>query len=223
MSKHELIANPENELIAEVRKHIAGWDDQLKHLLPSAPDSLEVRVSQSPVAEHGYSAYKEAGWDYGVGGSTINPHLIDINIDTESGLMPEDLNRFARSTYFHERYHLARNYSFETSSDLGLLDISIEEGLATKFEMIEAGSKPWHGHYSDRETMLATLEEVKNSETQPIDWNKWKFYDPKTNRHWILYRLGAFIVDEALTNNPALKIQDLLSFSREEILKLAKI
>lgn len=211
----------EPSVLEDINKHIPEWNDELHKLLPTLPSEIDVVIKESTAED--YEAYEKGGWNYGVNGSTQTLDSLILEIDTESDIPHQKLLNSAKATFYHESYHLARGYSFE-STGLSLVDVAIEEGLATKFEIDKAGSNPRYGHHQDRETMLVTLGEVKKADLEDVkDWQHWKFYDPKTDRHWILYRVGTFIAEEALANNPELEIQDLAKLTQQEIMRLARL
>ena len=199
------------------------WEAELRALLPTLPDDFEVSVIEEHVGEPEFSD-GEIAWRYAVGGATVTPTKMEITIDRRVRVTDTELLQQERETYYHESYHLARGYSFE-SKGLGLLDVALEEGMATKFEMLRAGADPKYGQYHDEETMLAILGEVVEAGKQDgdIDWGKWKFYDPQTERHWVLYRVGTFLVDDILAGHPELTIEDLAGMPRDEIFALTSL
>ena len=213
--------NIETDGSKDLEISMGEWRAELEELLPTLPQDITTEfVFDLNIA--GMPDSTEDTSHMGVGGSTVTASRIELAIDP-SKINTPGYNKLIKATFFHEHFHLARGYNHQDSKGLSLLDTAIEEGSATKFEMITVGSNPWWGKYQDRETMLERVAELKNTVVdEHTDWNKWKFYDPETDRHWILYRVGAFIVDEALTNG-ALDIQDLAVMTREEILEKANL
>lgn len=220
--------NPNNEFLnnlpeLDIRDALDEFETELESILPILPDSFEITISY---INSDKPALVDDGdiWYHAIGGSAITNEHIDLTVDQRIDLTKTNLLKQIRETYFHERFHIARGYSFE-SKGLTLLDVAIEEGLAVKFETIHAEANPWYGEYGSRKAMKTTLREVTEADNQQhtIDWDKWKFYDPETDRHWILYRLGTFIADEVLTNNPELQIQDLVTLDRDTILRKSKL
>jgi uncharacterized protein YjaZ len=213
--------NSETDISKNLDTSMGEWRSELKELLPTLPQDVTTEfVYDSNIDDMPDST--EDTLHIGVGGSTVTASRIKLTIDP-SKINTPGYNKLIKATFFHEHFHIARGYNHQDSKGLSLLDSAIEEGAATKFEMITVGSKPWWGKYQDRETMLDRVNEIKNTVVdEHTDWNKWKFYDPETDRHWILYRVGSFIVDEALTNS-GLKIQDLAVMTREEILEKANL
>ena len=71
------------------------------------------------------------------------------------------------------------------------------EGLATVFER-GAGWSPPYGQYPEDE-IEAWADELF---AQPVDhtFNQWKFQHPD-GRRWISYRVGTWVVDQAVTRS----------------------
>lgn len=174
------------------------WEEKLRKLLPTLPVVFDVTIEPEFLGEPVIKQTDDM-WYNAVGGSTPTQDTIKITIDDRIRLTDEELLVQLKETYFHEVYHLARGYSFE-SKNLTLLDVAVEEGLATKFEMETTGSDPWYAMHKDRKTMLKVLAEVLQADKLPgpKDWQKWKFYDKETDRYWILYRLGAFLIEDVI-------------------------
>lgn len=221
MYKLKFAPNLGPSLINVARDNITAWEPELRVLLPNLLQIVNVEISESPTS--GEYVSSEGAWSFGVNGSTLTHNTVHIEIDTKTGIELPKLMDVLKGTVFHELFHVARGYSLE-SPGLTLMDVAIEEGLATKFEIIKAGTNPWYGHYGIKETMLATLDEVRNADQQENkDWQRWKYYDPNTDRHWILYRVGTFIADEVLAKNPGIDIQGLAKLTRQEILDLSRL
>ncbi|MEI6751217.1 MAG: DUF2268 domain-containing putative Zn-dependent protease [Candidatus Saccharibacteria bacterium] len=213
--------NIEAGISEDLEISMGQWRAELEELLPTLRQDVTTEfVYDLNIA--GMPDSTEDTYLMGVGGSTVTANRIKLAIDP-SKINTPGYNELIKATFFHEHFHIARGYNHQDSVGLSLLDTAIEEGSATKFEMITVGSMPGWGKYQDRETMLERVNELKNSVVdEHTDWSKWKFYDPETDRHWILYRVGAFIVDEALANG-GLEIQDLAVMTREEILEKANL
>ena len=203
----------EQTLQADLRRSIEMWQKETVSLLPTLPNDINVQFDNE---------YLVPG--FGTGGATSDLHSMKLAYDS-SFASQEELLAELRGTYFHESYHLARGFSFETTpNDLPAIKMAIEEGAATKFEVLRAGSTPGYSKYEARDTMLAWLKEVKElPDGFDYDWQRWKFFDPGTGRKWILYKVGVFIVDEALKNNPKLTIEGMSALSPEEILTLSRL
>jgi hypothetical protein len=223
MTEAETESNKESAVVQEIRKQIPIWDQELHQLFPSLSNEVDIEIIEA--ASEDYTLYQEGGWDYGVSGATPTTGSIRLEVDTKTDLPKIKLLANAKKTYFHETFHRVRGYSFE-STGLTLLDVAVEEGAATKFEIDVVVANPLFGHHQGRETMLATLQEVRKADARgDRDWNRWKFHypgeTPEQDRYWILYRLGTFIAEEALANNLDMQAQDLATLTCPEILALA--
>lgn len=212
----ELPSNFERPLEQEITESIALWQGEVKQLLPTLPDQINYEFEENT-----------DGKGYGTTGVTLTPDRIRFGIDTSADIDHQELIREFKGTFYHENFHVARGYNMETTKGLSLLEHAIEEGFATKFEMIHVGTKPGYGVYEafyTRDEMVEMFKEVSNlTDEDNKDWEKWKFYHPEKDRKWILYRVGVFVADEVLTNNPDLKIEDLATLSSSEILSLSKL
>ncbi len=209
--------------LQEMYVAVDEWKGELRAMLPTLPDQFEVGITEEHSGEPQFSNEDDI-WNYAVGGATLTPTTMSLTIDKRIKVSPSELFEQLKQTYYHEGYHLARGFSF-ASPDLSLMDVALEEGLATKFEMLRAGSDPRYAQYDDRNIMLQTLDEVvaANKQSGDVDWPKWKFYDPETERSWILYRVGTFLVDDILDSHPELTIEDLAVMPREDIFALTDL
>jgi hypothetical protein len=189
---------------------LAEWQAELGVLLPNLPRDITLEFDNDQLVPGS-----------GTGGVAWNLRELKLALDPGFNETHEELFKELKAVYFHESYHLARKFSFATTpSDLPALSHAIEEGAATKFEMAYGGVTPRYGKYEDRKTMLRWLEEVKAlPDGFDYDWERWKFFDPETKREWILYKVGLFIVDEALEHNQTLSIEAMSKLSSDEIFK----
>lgn len=210
----KLLSIYDKSLQEELEDCIKSWHMEVKELLPTFPDDIDIQFDNDFIVP-----------GFGTGGAAWSPRLLKLAYDPDFDAPHEELIADLRATYFHEGYHLARGFSFEsTPYDLPAIKNAVEEGLATKFEAVHADSDPGYVHYEDRDTMLAWLGEVRGlPDGFDYDWQRWKFFDPETGRKWILYKVGVFIVDEALANNPGLTIEKLVTYSADEVIDLSKL
>lgn len=223
MIKHTRIEVLQTIIEEITHTKLVKWEKELRLLLPTLPKKFSVTIKPERIGETIIKRSEDI-WYNAVGGGTLTPISMELTIDDRIRVSNEELQKQLRETYFHEGYHLARGYSFE-SPNLTLIDVAIEEGLATKFEIEKTKSDPWYGMYKDRKTMLETLHEVIKADQQPgnKEWHKWKFYDPATERYWILYRLGTFLADEVLASNSTLSIEKLAIMPLKKIKELLPI
>jgi len=214
MSEIKLPSHYERPLQDELRESIELWHEQVAGLLPTLPSEVEIEFDDD---------YLVPG--FGTGGAASGLNAMKLAYNPNFSKTHDELIAELRATYFHESYHLARGFSFETTPyDLPAIIHALEEGLATKFEVVRADSKPGYEQYEDRETMLAWLEEVRSlPDGFDYDWERWKFFDPATERKWVLYKVGVFLVDGALCNNPGLTIEGLSTLAADEVIALSKL
>lgn len=199
-------------LQTELRHSIGHWQKEVSELLPSLPADIDVQFDNDFLVP-----------GFGTGGAAWNLDTIKLAYDRSLNTSQELLIAELKATYYHETYHLARGVSFETTPpDLPALSNAIEEGAATKFEVVHADSKAEYQQYEDRATMQSWLKEINRLPNGfDYDWQRYKFFDPETGRKWILYKIGMFIVDEALNNNPDFTIEGLSELSCDDILILS--
>lgn len=213
MSSAEHIPTIEPSLESELRKLTSTWHQELQILLPGLLDDIEIEFDNNYLVP-----------DFATGGSTWSPNLIKLAYDPGFDAPKAEKIAELRATYFHENYHVFRGYSFETTpADQSAIGIAIEEGLATKFEALYACSSSGYAELEDRDTMLAWLEEVRALPNGfDYDWQKYKFFDADTGRKWILYKVGVFIVDEAIKNSSDQTLDSLKDLTATQILELAR-
>lgn len=212
MSSAEQIPTIEPSLEIELRKLTNSWHQELQTLLPGLPDDVVIEFDNNYLVP-----------DFATGGATWSPSLVKLAYDPQFNAPEAEKIAELRATYFHESYHVFRGYSFGTTpADQSSIAIAIEEGLATKFESLFAGSDPGYAKLEDRDTMLSWVKEVRALPNGfDYDWQKYKFFDAETGRKWILYRVGVFIVDEAIKNSPGQSLEALNSLTAAQIFELS--
>lgn len=126
-------------------------------------------------------------------GYTHNSELIELAFNPvigSGGL--ETVIRNIRPSVFHEMNHASR-YNIPIFHK-SLIDACIMEGLATVFERDYTGSAPLHGEYP--ESVIDWLAEIRGlGDTR--SWEEYMFIHPD-GRRWIGYKVGTYIVDEAI-------------------------
>ncbi len=219
VSKNEEIKPTLPEISAEdeamIRGLIPGWHEEVRQYLPGLPDELKVRLDNTR---------ERIIPEMGVGGTAFSASEIELSFN------PAFKNRQAqlvdlKGTYFHEAYHVVRGFTLD-STDLPLpIDRAIEEGLAEVFERKVPGSQTIVGDYSDNDDIDKWVLEIMNVSPSEFgkNWRKYIINDLETNRRWIIYSVGKYIVDRALENNKEVNIVDLASYSCSEILELAAL
>lgn len=206
MSKKSIYA----QLNDYVQQKCADYYQEVRKILPDLPKTMKFSFDNSVLTEVTAS-----------GGYAKNHNHIVLAFDpffSSSGKRKEaDL----RAAVFHESYHIAQDFTYAHALMKPIAN-AIGEGAATVFEREFAGSEPTWGKYSKE--VAGWVDEVKKlGDDYGGKWNEWKYYDPETDRKWILYKVGTYIVDQALTKNPKISVVDLANKKADEILKLAKL
>lgn len=184
---------------------------ELRQLLPSLPRQLTITFGTN--------------YDYGedgITGSAIAADQMKIGIDKRIKDRAKQHAKI-RPLVFHEGYHMAQD--FHLGSQFSALESAIYEGCATIFERDYAKSTPKWADYSKEDT--ATLERWYNAmkditaeqyfEPSGETWRKWAFYDPETDESWRVYKVGTWLVEDALKRTD-LDILELSSMTAREIL-----
>lgn len=130
--------------------------------------------------------------------TTIAPYLIRWMVDPQGDVARIAEHHLAKA-FAHEAFHAARFRRLgEEAAGRFWAEIAIGEGLATVYARDFAGAdEPW-SDYDD--TVIA--EWAAELTDQPMDRTamaRWKFRHPD-NREWIAYRVGTWLVDQALDN-----------------------
>jgi uncharacterized protein YjaZ len=205
--------HPSSELQKTILERVEQYYSEVKGIIDGLPDDVKIYFDQTVVIP-GYAS----------GGFAYDPSTITIGFDEhfQEGDVWADL----RATIFHEAFHLAQKFTFFDSQGNEVpmqlpIDNAIYEGAATVFERDFAGRTPGWAKYLDDVTMNEWTKEIMGLDTN-YDWEKWKFYDPDTDRQWILYKVGVYIVDKALEKS-SLSIVDLQHKDPQEILKIASL
>lgn len=122
-----------------------------------------------------------------------------------------------RPTVFHEVNHAARwNVPIWHET---FIDSCIMEGLANVFAREHAGEKaPW-ADYSQHD-VKAWLEEIRNA-GDDLEYGQYMFQHAD-GRRWIGYKVGTYIVDEAMKNSGN-SIVELTSMECADIVKIAAV
>lgn len=193
----------QKKYIAEIEK---AYEEAYK-LLPFGSSYVNFFVQPSP-----YRFIPETG-EYGF---TVNSELIHIGFDPGLGLGAKAILKNTRSTVFHELNHAARWH--KPIWHKSFLDSCIMEGLATVFERDFAKSQPLWGKYPKE--VLEWLEEIKE-QGKFIDRDQYMFKH-KDGRRWIGYKVGTYIIDQAVKNSGK-SVIELTQMECEDVLKLAQL
>lgn len=121
-----------------------------------------------------------------------------------------------KPTVFHEMNHAAR-YNLSIFH-VTFLDNCIMEGLATVFERDYGGSEPLYGKYPKK--VNDWVQEIIDKNDM-FRWEEYSFNHPD-GRRWIAYKVGTYIIDEAIKNSDKTVIE-LTKLESADILKFANI
>lgn len=189
---------------------ISEWMPELAKLLPDIPLEAEVAFDNEYLIP-----------DTGTGGYILelNHVLLAFDPDFDGDKDEQMLN--LKGSLFHEFYHQVQGFvgKDEDLNHITALENAILEGAATKFEVIRVGTKPgWSMYPDEAEDWVREIATLDN----PYDISKWKFYDHETNRRWILYRSGCYIVDQAMLKSGK-TIEELAKIPPKDIFELSEI
>lgn len=201
------IKGADADFLNELRKSIEDAYIEVIQLLPFTSQYVNFYVHPSEYI------IKETG----LNGYTVNSEYISISFDSELRLGSTKILQNIRPIIFHEMNHAARfqcSIWHETS-----LDMCLFEGLATVFEREHAGINPPWGQYNnaDVQEWLAELRTLKNG----VLTDEYRFEHPD-GRRWIAYKVGTYIIDEAIKHS-GMSVIELTQKESKEILELAKI
>ncbi len=206
--------NPKME--PRIVKIVQAYYNEARDLMPELPKDIKLYFYDKIIIP-GYAS----------GGFAYAPDTITIGFDDTYEDDSEKWHQL-RGSIMHESYHLAQDFiGFDMNGEPRPLPPAIEqaiyEGAATVFEREYTVAKKGIGYaeYLDSVTMKQWVKEVQ-ALTGDYDVNKWMFYDPDTDRKWVLYRTGVFIIDQAIQNS-GLSILDFRHKSADEILKIANL
>lgn len=153
-----------------------------------------------------------------IGGYTQAVDWIRITIS----LKKHDKNDL-RALVNHEMHHTVRGwYPISNNEQKTLLDALFAEGLAASFESEQVPE--WKAPYQKYTKVLIHrwLPYVKK-EVYSINYDYEAWFWGKGKPMAIGYKIGIYLVDEILKNNPSLSHKDLFKKSSKELLKLSKI
>lgn len=203
-----------SKLAIEVAKEVFSYINEAKLLLTGLPDEISFIWDNDLIIPGN-----------GTGGTLLEPALMGIGYDPDfkdKNLLSKNL----RATVLHECFHSVQGWSDKnpTLYPKTLLEDGILEGAATVFERDYGNTSPLWADYEDDETMEKWLMEIiiQDSEPNLEKYNIYKFGEINGVK-WMLYKLGTWIVDNALEKNPDLTIEQLANKVPQEIIELAGI
>ena len=174
---------------AKIEKITENAYREAKNLLPMLSEQLNITVQPSDrvIPETGETA------------TAVHKDLINLNInpDFEKGI-DWVVDRHVYATVFHEAHHCARYKKYPEEESL--LGNAVMEGLASIFERDYAEHPPLWSDYSQVPIQEWTEELLAHKDETDFDYGSWFFFS-SDDRRWIGYRVGTYIVDQALTNH----------------------
>jgi hypothetical protein len=194
-----------DEDAAAIADEVDRTEPEVRALLPALRRRVNLVVST------GSNVIPETGEV----GFAVSPDTVNWTVDPARGVA-NVARRHLRHALFHELHHCVRLIRVPSYYTTDWYDGSVFEGLATVFER-EAGWSPPYGEYAVDEIVQWADELFE----QPVDdtFNHWKFQHPD-GRRWISYRVGAWVVDEAIKRSGR-TAADLVWESTQTIVELA--
>ena len=199
-----------NDLQKRIEQVVQGAEKEVRKLLPQLAEYLNFTFLPS----------KNVIPETGEVGRAANKNWIQIALNPwHERPIEEIVDAEIRRTVFHEANHLVRMKAIEWGGTL--IADAIFEGLGTVFERDFAGSKPKWGEY-DTAVIRDWTEEVLSLDSEKANRQHW-FFDHPDGRRWIAYKVGTYVVDQAIKNNPNENAATLVDRPADDILKRAKL
>lgn len=173
--------------------------------ISALPDHLSVTIRPSS-----YGIIPETG----ANGYTVDTELIMLTFDPKVPHGLENLKKALRETTFHELNHVHRWMGI--AYDDHILNSVVFEGLATVFEMEYARATPLYGAYQGEpvEEWLAELAGKTHADYEQY------FFDHPDGRRWIGYKVGTWLVREAMRRSGK-GVVELTRMAWRDIIKAA--
>lgn len=182
-------------------------------LLTHLPDTLDIAFTAEGAEE-----------STGVGGFSVSPHRINIALMKnfhDVTLQKDNL----RGVVFHELFHVNHGFTY-AQAPFTALDAAMYEGCAVVFEREYGGGVAVYANYHQHtdEELSGWLEQLHDVGTQYFKdydtWQKWAFYHPELDQRWIIYKVGAWLIERILEQHN-LSVLDLADKKPTEIITLA--
>lgn len=198
---------------AQINDAMQAQFKKIKKLLPQLSDSINITIYPHKT----YHIISETG----DGGYSAAPEWVAMFVNPWfKGGLEVALKSLVCGTLYHELHHVAAGYTFADEEwNTHLLASTVYEGLGTVFERDFGGSKPLWGEYPD--DIEKWLVDLRSAVKAPgYNYAHWSFEHPD-GRKWIKYRVGTYIVDQAIKNNPTETAVTLVRTPVVKILKMA--
>lgn len=194
---------------SDIQNVIEQAHGEAKQLLPMLSEQLSILVQPSD------NVIPETGET----GVALHKDLLSLQINPEfKDGIDQVVNVHLRPRVFHEIHHCARYKKFENEATLS--ENVIMEGLATAFEREFAEHAPLWGDYSGMPIREWTRELLAHKDETDFDYLKW-FFNAEDGRRWLGYRVGTYIVDQALENHPKETPATLVHAPSKDIMSMA--
>ncbi len=158
--------------------------------------------------------------EIGIGGFTLNEHLIFISLDPQFSDFQQTIDKELKRALVHELHHVPRWQSLGDLIDDTLFGALITEGLADHFDMeINNLNNPklWGVALNKKQLAEVTIKAQKEFDNKNYNHSKWFFGSDKENiPEWAGYTLGFNIVADYLKKNPDKKPSQLYSAKSED-------
>jgi uncharacterized protein YjaZ len=198
----------EKQLISDL---IGRAEGDIRALLPTLPAEIEVTVA---VIDRNVDPVG------GVTGRADSPGKVYIELSSVyPGGIPAAARTALTSTIFHEFHHLDRGWTIQGNKfGPGIPIAAVNEGLASVFSE-QYTHVYFEAAYSYPENVADWLQEIL---ALPVDadYSTWMMGEHPDGRHSIGYRVGRYIVHQAMANSGK-SILELSGLAPVEILDLA--
>lgn len=160
----------------------------------------------------------------GVDGDALSAGVLQVRLDLRNEKFPLNilLGTPLKGLIYHETNHVARwqgpGYGWT------LFEATISEGLATVYEKMITEPHPMpHADYSNIAELLPYYKNRNRDEDKGYNHSSWFFGMDTNYPKYLGYKVGTYIVDQALVMNPSLSIKDLTLMEAEKVLELSKV
>ena len=202
-------SDDEKKLITDL---IRQAEKEVRAVLPTLPDAIEVTavaIDRNVDIVGGVTGRADAPGKVLIEISSVFPGGISAAV--QSGLS---------STIFHEFHHLERGWTIQGNKfGPGIPIAAVNEGLASVFAEEYTGVF-YEEAYSYTEDAADWLQEIFELPAD-ADYSTWMMGEHPDGRNSIGYRVGRYIVHQAMANSGK-SILELSSLSPDEILRLTE-
>jgi uncharacterized protein YjaZ len=187
-----------------IEKIILGSVNQAGSILGFAgPIKFEVYPAEEPILDSD---------PLFIGGKAMTQHC--IRVDIPPGLIGETE---LKGTTFHETHHLGRGYYYSLEG-ICLLEAVFAEGLATVFEKQQVPQKiPAYSIYEFN--LLEKFFQQLREQKWDISYNHEDWFFGEGERWWLGYKMGTYLVEQAIKRYPDETAASLVKISAEELLQ----